>query len=163
MLPDLKQLTRTKPSKVSIRQIEGEAAIRSIFEETLLTAGEILGYTNLEKVEKRLKDYLHYYAEERSRRRIRARFLSPFSEQSRKFLDTYYPRDIKRELTEIVFVDRGEFPFESEVYIYGNSVATFCRNPKELIGVVVESAPFAQTYRSMFNLSWLGATTFILS
>lgn len=161
ILPDLKQLMRAKPQGVRIRHIEGETGIKSLLDDTLSSADEIVGYTNLDALQRLLHEYLHFYSEERMRRRIRARFLSPFTPRSGKFLDTYYPTDKNRELNEIVFVDPGEFRFENEVYIYGDSVATFSVTPPQLIGVIVESPLFSQTYRSMFNLSWLGATSFI--
>jgi len=162
VLPELKQLSRAQPAKISIRPLEGKAAIKSVFEETLTSADEILGYTNVEKLEHLLKDYLYYYAQERMQRKIRSRLMSPYTKSSKDFLSTYYSKDVKREFSQMVFVEPGEFPFDSEVYIYGNKVATFSLNPKELVGVVVESLPFVQTYRSIFNLSWLGATSFIV-
>ncbi len=161
VLPQLHLLTKSSAPKVSIRPIEGAEGIRSVFDETLNCAGEILGYTNIEGIERVLKDYLHYYAEERINRRLKSRLISPLTKSSRGYLSKYYQRDPKKELTEIVYVDSTEFPFEGEVYIFADRVATFSLNQKQLIGVVIESAHFARTYRSIFNLSWLGATSFV--
>lgn len=161
-LPALKQISRGRQKQVAIRTIEGAAGIRSLFEESLSTADEILGYTRVESIERLLGDYLHYFAEQRLQRKIRARFLSPFTKRSKQFVADYYPTPEHRRLTEFVFVESGEFPFDSELYIFGNSVATFSPDPKELLGVIIESPRFAATYRSMFQLSWLGATTFVI-
>lgn len=161
LLPELKALMREQAFKPNIRFIEGIEGIKSILEETLATADEIVGYSNTDLLVKLFPEYLHYYAEERQKRRIRSRFLSPYSGNSKTFLPTYYTKDPKREIAEILYVDPNEFSFENELYIYGNSVATLSLNKNELIGVVTESPIIAKTHRSIFNLSWLGATSFI--
>lgn len=162
ILPSLRQLTRLKESKASIRSIDGLEGIKSVFEDSLNSTGEIIGYANLETLQQHLKEYFYYYAEELQRRRIRSRLLSPFTKGAKNFRKTYFPSDPRRERIEIVFVDQQQFPFESDVYIYGNSVATFTITAKQSFGVVIESPQFAQAYRSFFNLSWLGATTFVI-
>ena len=161
LLPDLKALMTIQPAKPSIRFIEGLEGIKGVFEETLETGDEILGYSNVDHLVALMQDYLHYYARERQKRKVRSRMLSPYTELAKTFLSTYFPEDTRRDIAEILYVDPNEFHFENEVYIYGNKVATISLNAKELIGVVVESPHFAETHRSIFNLSWLGATSFI--
>ncbi len=161
LLPELKALVGNQSFKPNIRFVEGIEGIKSVLEETLNTADEIVGYSNTELLVQLFPEYLHYYSEQRQKRRIRSRFLSPFNPSSKSFLNTYYPKDTKREIAEILYVDPHEFPFENEVYIYGNNVATLSLNKNELIGVVTESPIIAKTHRSIFNLSWLGATSFI--
>lgn len=161
LLPELKGLMTVQAAKPTIRFIEGVEGIKGIFEETLETNDEILGYTNIDNLTALLKDYLYYYARERCKKKIHSRFLSPYSALARTFLATYFADDLKREIAEILYIDPTEFHFENEVYIYGNKVATFSPNPKELIGVIIESPLFSETHRSIFNLSWLGATSFI--
>lgn len=161
ILPDLKALMVDQPFKPSIKFIEGLEGIKGVLEETLESGDEILGYSNVDNLTKLLQEYLYYYAEERQKRKVRSRMLSPYTKVARTFLSTYFPDDLRREIAEILYVDPNEFHFENEVYIYGNKVATLSLNPKELIGVVVESPLFAETHRSIFNLSWLGATSFI--
>ncbi len=161
LLPDLKAVMIDQPFKPKIRFIEGLEGIKGVIEETLESADEIVGYSNVDNLVGLLKEYLYYYTEERQKRKIRSRFLSPYTALAKTYLSTYYPNDPRREIAEILYIDPNEFHFENEVYIYGNKVATLSLNPKELIGVVIESPLFAETHRSIFNLSWLGATSFI--
>lgn len=161
ILPELKALLINQSFKPNIRFVEGKEGIKSILEETLNTAEEIVGYTNVDKLVALFPEYLYYYSEERQKRKIRSRHLSPYTKLSKTFLSTYFPHDKKREIAEILYVDPKEFEFENEVYVYGNKVATLSLEKNELIGVVTESPIIAKTHRSIFNLSWLGATTFI--
>lgn len=161
LLPDLKAISSNQATKPTIKFIEGKEGIKNVIEDTLNTSDEILGYSNIENLVGLFKDYLHYYAEERQKRKIRSRFLSPYCKLAETFLSTYFPNDHKREFAEILYIDPKEFLFENEVYIYGDKVATLSLNKNELIGVVVDSPIMAQTHRSIFNLSWLGATRFI--
>jgi sugar-specific transcriptional regulator TrmB len=162
VLPSLKQLTRTKDSETSVRSLNGIDDVKSVFDDTLNSTEEIVGYANLERLQQHLDEYFYYFAEELQRRRIRLRLLSPFTKLSKTFRSTYFKSDLKRDLFEIVYVDQQQFPFESDVYIYGNKVATFTLTSKNSFGVAIESPQFAQAYRSFFNLSWLGATTFVI-
>lgn len=161
LLPELKSLLPNQAFKPSVRFIEGAEGIKNILEETLNTAEEIVGYTNVDKLVKLFPEYLYYYAEERQKRKIHSRHLSPYTKLAKTFLSTYYPTDTKREIAEILYIDPQEFEFENEVYIYGNRVATLSLDKNELMGVVIESPMIAKTHRGIFNLSWLGATTFM--
>ena len=148
---------------VALRPIEGETGVRLIFEETLDATGEILGFSNVEAIERILKDYLHFYAEERLRRRIKSRLICPYTKLSEQFLNRYFASDALRQYNETVFVDPLEFPFESNVYVYGNRVASFSASGKVPFGFVIDSPELAQSYSSIFNLAWLGGTSFLLS
>jgi sugar-specific transcriptional regulator TrmB len=161
LLPELKALLPHQPFKPSVRFVEGKEGIKNIFDETLNTAEEIVGYTNVDKLVQLFPEYLYYYAEERQKRKIRSRHLSPYTNLAKTFLSTYYPSDTGREIAQILYVDPHEFEFEDEVYIYGNHVATLSLDKNELMGVVIESPTIAKTHRGIFNLSWLGATTFM--
>jgi sugar-specific transcriptional regulator TrmB len=95
LLPALKQLGQEKTIQPNIRRVEGREGIRSIFEETLDSADEIIGYTNVDHLVQQLGDYLHYYAEERMRRKVRSRFMSPLGKQSKRFLSTPQTKSAK--------------------------------------------------------------------
>ena len=55
----------------------------------------------------------------------------------------------------------NEFAFENQISIYDNFVAIMSLNPDELTGVLIESAVYARTQKAIFDLSWLGATSFV--
>ncbi len=161
LLPELLSITNILAFKPTIRSYEGLDGIRSIFEQTLEARSEVLGYTNLESLGKLLPDYLPGYTQKLMRRRIKTRFLSPSSSEARQFVEKFYPKQYPEELVEILFVNPKEFAFENHICIYDNTVAIISLNPEELIGVVVESGVHARTQRGIYNLAWLGATSFV--
>ncbi|MBU1935311.1 hypothetical protein KKF04_04605, partial [Patescibacteria group bacterium] len=59
------------------------------------------------------------------------------------------------------FINPKEFMFEYEINIYGDKVSIVSLNPNELMGMIIESPIYAKTQRAIFNLAWLGATSFI--
>ena len=87
--------------------------------------------------------------------------LSPYSEQSLTYLDAFYPKNFDRNLVEILFVNPDQFPFQYEINIYGNRVSVLSLNPNEMIGMIIESRVYADTQRAIFQLAWLGATSFV--
>lgn len=56
------------------------------------------------------------------------------------------PQEVRR-------VDRKLFDFGNDVYIFDNKVV-FTTTADSIIGIVIESAPVAQTMRSLFKLAW---------
>lgn len=161
LLPELLSITNALAFKPIIRSYEGLEGIRTIFEQTLEAKSEVLGYTNLEALGDLLPDYLSSYTQKLVKRRIKVRLLSPSTEQARQFIKRFYPKKYPEELVEILFVNPKEFKFENQISIYDNKVAIMSLNPDELIGMHIESAVYARTQRAVFNLAWLGATSFV--
>lgn len=161
LLPELLSITNALAFKPIIRSYEGLEGIRTIFEQTLEAKSEVLGYTNLEALGDLLPDYLPSYTQKLVKRRIKMRLLSPSTERARQFIKRFYPKKYPEELVEILFVNPKEFKFENQISIYDNKVAIMSLNPDELIGMYIESAIYARTQRAVFNLAWLGATSFV--
>ena len=161
LLPELLSITNTHPFKPKIRAFEGLDGIKEIFNQTLKAKGEILAYTNLEKIQQLLPDYIPEYAEKSFQAKIKKRLISPKTERSLSYTKNFYPKNFPPELLEIFFVNPEHFPFENHISIYDNSVAIISLNPEEQIGVLIESASHAKTQRTIFNLAWLGATSFV--
>lgn len=161
LLPELLSVTNSLSFKPKIRSYEGIEGIKNIFEQTLEAKSEVLGYTNLEALGQLLPDYLPSYVKKILEGNIKTRLLSPSTEKSRAFIQDFFPSNYPEELFEILFVNPSEFNFENQIAIYDNSVAIISLNPEESIGVLIESAVYARTQRAVFNLSWLGATSFI--
>lgn len=162
ILPELLSLKSSSQYSPKIKYYEGINGIKNIFEDTLLTKDELLGYTNLEDLPKVIpEDFLKDYAKRKTTLRIKTRMLSPISTHGLKYLKTYYPKNFDDNLVEILFVNRKQFMFEYEINIYGDKVAIVSLNPNELIGLIIESPIYAKTQRAIFNLAWLGATSFV--
>lgn len=161
LVPELMKLKNVHGFKPIIRSYEGLEGIKAIFDQTLEASNEVLGYTNLESLGNLLPTYLPEYTKKLVRKGIKARFLSPSTVSAKSFLETFYPKDFPRELVEILFVNPHEFNFENQISIYDNNVAIISLNPNELIGVLIQSEVYARTERAVFNLAWLGATSFV--
>lgn len=161
MLPELQSLANIHAFKPIMRSYEGLEGIKTIFDQTLEAKSEVLGYTNLEALGELLPEYLPGYTERLMKRKIKSRLLSPSTELSRGFIERFYPKNFPRELVEVLFVNPKEFGFENQISIYDNVVAIMSLNPDELMGVLIESSVYARTQRAVFNLSWLGATSFV--
>lgn len=162
LLPELLSITNALAYKPKIQYYEGLEGMKNIFEETLNAAGELVGYTNLESLPKVIpEDFLRMYAAKKIARGIKTRMLSPHTSAALQYLSTYYPQGFDLSLVEILFVHPGQFPFEYEITIYGNKVAILSLNPDERMGLIIESPVYARTQRAIFQLAWLGATSFV--
>jgi sugar-specific transcriptional regulator TrmB len=162
LLPELLSITNALAFKPKIQYYEGLEGMKNIFDETLTATGEMLGYTNLEAIPKVIpEDFLREYAERKIAKGIKTRMLSPHTPAALRYLTKYYPKSFDPNLVEILFVNPREFHFEYEITIYGDKVAILSLNPQERMGLIIESPVYARTQRAVFQLAWLGATSFV--
>lgn len=161
LIPHLTALISTLTVKPKIRFYEGAEGIKSIFEDTLTTKDEILGYTSIKDLTELFPDYFRQYCHKKIKNNIKTRYIAPASEEGVDIIDDYYPKKYDPNLLEILLVNPKEFNFRNEIAIYGNKVAIIYLNPDELLGVIMESPTFAQSMKSFFDLAWLGATAFV--
>jgi sugar-specific transcriptional regulator TrmB len=161
LLPELRTLQSSLAFKPKIRMYEGREGVERIFRESLAAEKEILGYTNLRTVTEFFPEFFREYTAERFEKGIKSRYLSPNTVESVHVIDPFLPEKHDPNLLEILLVNKEQFPFENEVLIFGNTVGIVSLNRDELLGLLVESATFARTMRSVFDLAWLGATAFV--
>ena len=162
ILPELLSITNALAYKPKIQYYEGIEGAKNIFEDTLNATDEIVGYTNLAKLPDVLtEEYLKDYAVLKTEKKIKTRMISPKFDEAIKYLGKIYPEEFDRNLIEILFVNPKQFMFEYEINIYGNKVSLVSLNPDELFGMIIESPTYANTQKAIFNLAWLGATSFI--
>ena len=154
MLPELLSITNSLAYKPKIQYYEGIQGIKNVFDDALNSDDEVLGYTNLAELPNVIpEDYLKEYAEQKIEKGLKTRMLSPLSQKALRYTKRYYPKGFDRNLVEIFFVNPEEFMFEYETNIYGDRVSMISLNPDEPIGMIIESP--------VFNLAWLGATSFV--
>ena len=81
------------------------------------------------------------------------------------FHNKYIPEHLGDRLSagilEIFAVNPTQFPFKNAQYIYEDKVASVSFDKDEIMGVIIESKSNAETNKSIFNLAWLGATSFV--
>lgn len=161
LIPQLLSISNVLAFKPKIHFYEGSEGAKTIFEDILTSKEEVLGYTNLKNLGQLFPDYFKDYCQRKIANKIKTRYLSPNNKEGTDIIDQFYPKNYDRNLVEILLVNKNEFFFENEVSIYENRVAILSLNPDEMIGLLIESATFAKTMRSIFNLAWLGATAFV--
>lgn len=161
ILPELLSITNALALKPKIKYFEGLEGLKNILEDTLTAEKELLGYSNLKAFADLFGNYIPGYVAKRMKQKIKTRIICPSSPEAFAYTKNYYPRNSSPELTEILFVNPREFWFEHEILIYGNKVAIISLNPDEQIGILIESPVYANSQRAIFNLAWLGASSFI--
>jgi sugar-specific transcriptional regulator TrmB len=173
LLPQLKSLTSAKGFRPRIRFYEGMDGVERVFNESLsgheetrtkessMQKNEILGYTNLKQIAERIPAFFTQYTHRRMKSGIKVRYLSPNTVESVHAIDPFLPEKYDPNLIEILLVNKDQFPFDNEILLFGNQVGIVSLNPDELLGIIVESATLARTMKAIFDLAWLGATTFV--
>lgn len=161
LLPELLSITNSLALKPKIKYFEGRDAVKNIFEDTLTAKKEILGYSNLKAATDLFSDFIPRYAQKKMERNIKTRIICPSTPESFDYTRKFYPKNFPPQLIEIIYVNPREFWFEHEITIYDDKVAVISLNPEELIGMIFESPVYARSQRAIFNLAWLGATSFI--
>lgn len=162
LIPQLLSISNTLTFKPKIRFFEGIEGIKTVFEDVFETKEkEILGYTNVRSLGDIFSDYFKNYCKRKIQKKIKTRYLAPQTGEGVDLIDQFYPKNYDKNLVEVLLVNKKEFSFENEISIYGNKVAIISLNPEEPMALLIESATFAKSMRSIFNLAWLGATAFI--
>lgn len=161
LLPELQLLASALAFKPTMRSYEGADGVRKVFEESLSAKGEIQGYTNLRQFIDFSPQFFEHYTQQKLRKGIKTRFLSPNTVESVRVMDPFLPKKFNRNLLEILLVNKEQFLFENEILIFNNAVGIVSLKKEELLGVVIESPTFARTMKAVFDLAWLGATAFV--
>lgn len=150
-LPEFKALQNILPLKPKITYYEDFGGIRDLYQDTLnsSSAGDfILSITGVLNFERMPEDYPQIYVNERVRRKIRTRTISPYFEGAEK-----WKRTEQKELREMKIVRNSDFVFSADIEIYANKVALVSFK-EGMIGVVIESKEIAQMMRANFELMW---------
>ncbi len=161
ILPELLSITNALALKPKIKYFEGMEGLRNILDDTLTAEKDLLGYSNLKAFAQLFGDYIPIYAAKRMAKKIKTRIICPSSAEAFTYTKKFYPKNYPADLLEILFVNPKEFWFEHEILIYGNKVAIISLDPDEQVGILFESSVYANSQRAIFNLAWLGASSFI--
>lgn len=161
LLPDLLAITNSLAYKPIIRFYEGREGVQTIYDDILTAKKEVLGYTNLKAAAELYPEFLKNHCAEKVRRKIKTRIISSNSKIGSKFPETFFPKNFDRNLLEIFFVNPVEFDFLNEIAIYNNKTAIISLDRREIFGILIESTTYTQTQKAIYNLAWLGATSFV--
>lgn len=150
-LPDLSLIYTLTNARPTVRFYEGAEGIRTLRRESWHTkADEVVGFVTLDQLPAVFGTSEREFSMERVRHGIRSRVIYTSKKGSRE--DATNPKLLR----EARFVSPKQFPFESDVSVYGDTVSLVSMTGK-LSGVVVTSQSIANTMRAIFELAWIGA------
>lgn len=161
LVPELVNLQNTRRFKPNVRFLEGKSRVGEIFDDMLECKGEIVGFVNFKHVSELYPDFLENYNKEALKKGKNHRFLCPNDEFHEEYFENNLIDLAENGLLKIFAVDPAKFVFKNAQYIYDNKVSTLSFDRNEMMGVIIESANNAETNRAIFNLAWLGATSFV--
>jgi sugar-specific transcriptional regulator TrmB len=148
ILPKLQELAKLSKERPKVKFYEGKQSIRMIQEDILKTKNlrSIDEFIPLDDAHQLFpahpRDHRHYMG-----KRIDVPERVIYTSKQGAILPS------KRGSIEARFIPIEEFPFHTEVTVYGDKV-TFVSFGKKLTGVVIESGDLANSVRCMFNLLW---------
>lgn len=156
VLPELRSMQGSTYRKPRVRFFEGWEGVRHVYEDTLTTQGELLNFANSAVVRRFWPRYDEEYVEERVRRGIHLRGISPDDATGKRVRG-----EDRERLREIRLVPAAHFDFTNEVKIYDQKVAiiSFAEQESAMFGVIIESKEVAETQRQIFEMAWRYADT----
>ncbi len=161
IVPELINLQNTYYFKPNIQFFEGKDQMKDIFDDLLNSSTEVIGYTNFQVAIELFPEYLDYYNKEALKTETKHRLLCPNDEFHGEFIEDYLKPRMEADILQVFAVNPEQFVFKNAQYIYDNKVATISFDRNELMGVIIESPNNAETNRAIFDLAWLGATSFV--
>jgi len=162
IVPSLISLQNTPPGLApQMKYYEGLEGVRNVFNQCLESKTEILSYTNIHQLLNKFPKVMPSYCLEKAERKLKTRIISPYNKASENFLYEYFPDDYISKFIQLLYINPEEFALQNDITIFDDKVSIVSLSPDENIGVIIESKVYADTSRTIFNLSWLGATSFV--
>lgn len=160
-LGDFSHYLRDVSALPKVRFYEGLEGVKRVYEDTLAPGGHSAGrgasgrggmiraFLTVDTIPEELREFfVHHYMPELLKRKIVSHIVMPESDKARQ----YSKRD-KRYNRKTVFVKPGEFPFETEVAIYGKDrVAFISFREGDLTAVIIENQAIHHTLAAVFEL-----------
>ena len=162
VVPELLALSTDNSRKPRIQFFDGKDGVKNVFDQmTEIRDSEIVSFSNFERLGNFLPDFLPSHFETRLERKIKTRFISPRSVKAETFCDKFFPKEYNEALLEVFLISPDEFNFDSEITIFAGSIAILNLNEENPIGILIENPELFHTQKAIFDLAWLGATSFI--
>ncbi len=164
LVPQLLAISNQGQNKPKIQFFEGIYGIKNIFSKLLEVPNtEIVSFSNFETLDTFFKNsnFLKEHFSSRLKKQIKTRFISPRNETTENFRQKIFPKKFDRKLLEIFLISPEEFFFESEITIFTDSIAILNLKQTQPIGVLIQNPELFRTQKAIFDLAWLGATSFI--
>ena len=148
LLPKLMHMFSATGERPVIRTHEGKEGLATMRNEVIANADkEIFTAVSFDDLYKVFTvDELMAFSNARSKRGIISYTL--YNKEGEDAIQVP-PQELRR-------VSKEDFPFTSDIYIYGNSVS-ISNTTGKIFGVTIDNAEISQTFRSLFLLAWKSA------
>ncbi|EKD92808.1 MAG: Sugar-specific transcriptional regulator TrmB family [uncultured bacterium] len=148
-LPEFNTYFRHISSLPKVRFYDGVEGIKTVYEDTLTQGKSIRAFLTVDTIPKELKDFLiEDYTPRLVEREIRSQIIVADSPRARR-----YVKHDERYLRESVIVQPQDFPFETEIAMYGKDrVAFISFKEGDLTGVIIENEAIHRTLSGIFQL-----------
>jgi sugar-specific transcriptional regulator TrmB len=148
-IPEFADYMRDISSLPKVRFYEGIEGIKTVYEDTLSQGNTIRAFLTVDTIPEDLKKFLiQSYMPQLLERKIESKIVMPDSKWARRYAE----RDDKYN-RQTVFVEPGEFPFETEIAIYGKDrVAFISFREGDLTGIIIENQAIHHTLAAVFGL-----------
>lgn len=161
VVPELISLQNSFSFKPKMQLYEGKDGLWEIFKDMMGSQTEVVGYTNFKMASELFPDYLEVYGKEVLKLKLKHRLLCPNDDFHIAYIGEKLMDRINADILEIFAINPVQFAFKNAQYIYEDKVVTISFDRDELMGAILESKNNAETNRAIFNLAWLGATSFV--
>jgi sugar-specific transcriptional regulator TrmB len=152
--PEFVSLLGSAGIKPTVRFFEGKMGLKEVFLDQIRgDHKEILTYSIASKIIETFGGYIKTYTGQKSRTGIVTKLIATDEPELDQYLKTHYGAQSER-LFQVKRVPSAEFPFESEINIYGDKVALISLGAKEPTAVIIESPTLAKSQRLIFELLW---------
>lgn len=160
-LPELLALINTDGAKPKVQFYDDIKGILRVYEALLKAPNkEIVSFTNTEALKIIPEAFLKAHFQARLAAGIKTRIITQ-KRGANLFEEPHFSPYFRSSLWEVLFLKGNHFPFPAEITICGGNIAIISYGPRP-IAILIEQQDLYKTLRSIFDLAWLGATSFII-
>jgi len=152
-IPELASVYNAHINKPKVRFYEGAEAVIDTFNEPLDLPknSETLVFSNSDELETDfMKDAVIDFMDKRTEKKILNRSIA----ENTKFLKEIQDND-KKQYRDMTLIDHKKYPALDRINIYGNKVSII--SFKNKFALTLESKSVAKTFKSLYELAWIGA------
>jgi sugar-specific transcriptional regulator TrmB len=147
-MPELLSLSEKFKVKPQSMLFEGKEGIIKIYEDSLRSKTEILGWADAELVPGAyLEDYYPIYEKKKIQRKISSRVILNYNS-----IGVEVKKNAVEKNREVYLVPKDKYPFKNEVDIYEDKIAIISH--EDQVGIIIQNQNIAETQRSIFNFAF---------
>ena len=162
-IPELDGLFSLIPERPKVRYFEGVDGVMDVYRDHVDTDKpyEMLGFSNTKELRDFLPaKFLAEYVKKKHAAKIVSRGIFPDTEKDKVYTEEVYGRVHKKIHPELRFIPASQYPYKSEITIYGkNKISIINFHEHFLVAVIIEDQIIYNMMRMIFELAWKGAET----